>query len=46
MKQLIFIFTIALSSIFVTDVALSHSGNTDQYGCHAGKKAYHCHNRK
>ena len=46
MKQITFIFSIALSSIFVTDLALSHSGNTDQYGCQAEKKAYHCQNRK
>lgn len=24
-------------------VGLSHSGRTNSYGCHAGRKPYHCH---
>ena len=46
MKPLTLIVTIALSWMLVPNQALSHSGGTDQYGCHAGKKAYHCHNSK
>mgnify|MGYP005703014293 CR=1 FL=1 len=38
MKALTLIFTITLSCMLVPDQALSHSGNTDEYGCHSGKK--------
>ncbi|EPJ43537.1 MAG: hypothetical protein OFPII_41270 [Osedax symbiont Rs1] len=39
---------IAISFIFalISGTAAAHSGGTDSNGCHAGKKPYHCHNRK
>lgn len=40
MKKIIAVFFVAvLASSFVS----AHSGGTDKYGCHAGKKPYHCH---
>ena len=32
--------------LFATNLAFSHSGGTDAYGCHAGSQPYHCHNPK
>ncbi|MCH9783679.1 MAG: YHYH domain-containing protein [Gammaproteobacteria bacterium] len=31
------------ASMMFVGVAQAHSGGTDENGCHAGSKPYHCH---
>ncbi|MFD2177764.1 YHYH domain-containing protein [Veronia pacifica] len=40
-----YIKTILLAAAFSSNV-FAHSGGTDENGCHAGSKPYHCHNPK
>ena len=35
---------ILLVSLISLEPAFSHSGGTDDFGCHAGSQTYHCHN--
>ena len=30
--------------LLIPTIAYSHSGGTNEYGCHAGSQPYHCHN--
>lgn len=41
MKYVMFLFAISFPVL-----SHAHSGDTDQNGCHAGTKPYHCHNAK
>ncbi|WP_370655374.1 YHYH domain-containing protein [Chromohalobacter israelensis] len=38
-KLIAFLF----ASMMIVGVAHAHSGGTDENGCHAGSKPYHCH---
>lgn len=40
MKKLV---AILFASMMIVGVANAHSGGTDENGCHAGSKPYHCH---
>ena len=42
MKVLIASVMFLLLLVFV-EPAFSHSGGTDDFGCHAGSRPYHCH---
>lgn len=33
-----------LVSLISLEPAFSHSGGTDDFGCHSGSRTYHCHN--
>ncbi len=37
---------LVIYSLLYSPYALSHSGGTDERGCHAGTQPYHCHNEK
>jgi len=45
-KATIAIAALATATTFTTVPVAAHSGGTDRYGCHAGSRPYHCHNRK
>ena len=41
-----YLFILVSVSLFIASNAISHSGGTDAFGCHAGSRPYHCHTPK
>ena len=51
-RMFVLMVLLLLSGVTIADmsvpneISVSHSGGTNSCGCHAGKKPYHCHNKR